>query len=176
MTFQVTYPNENEIKVRVIAAICRLYRHDRDLLDVGVNERAITHKLAEYLQDEFPNWHVDCEYNRRGTEVKRLNQFTNLEDTEARTVFPDIIVHRRRIKHNLLVIEVKKTGGPEDIYDIEKLRTFTENEDYRYRLGLFLRIGLVVDEIDLRVFKEGQEHASWTEDLRRALRELVYGE
>ena len=55
-----------DVKKRVIAAICALYRHDRELLAVDANERSITHKLAEHLQREFPEWHVDCEYNRVG--------------------------------------------------------------------------------------------------------------
>ena len=79
-------PPPEDVKRRVIAAICALYRHDRELLDVDANERSITHKLAEHLQREFPGWHVDCEYNRVGREPRRL---------EAKTVFPDIIVHRR---------------------------------------------------------------------------------
>jgi hypothetical protein len=176
MDFQVAYPNEYEIQQRVIAAICRVYRHDRDLLKVEVNERTITHKLAEYLQDEFPEWHVDCEYNRWHDQIKRLPiDYTGevrQDDTEARTVFPDIIVHRRFTDYNLLVIEVKKTGGSEDIYDIGKLRAFTQDPLYRYRLGLFLRIGSVVNDLELRVLKGGQEDAPWTQDLQRVLWEL----
>ncbi len=168
MAFLVVYPNEYEIQQRVIAAICRVYRHDRDLLDVEVNERAITHKLAEYLQDEFPEWHVDCEYNRKGVEPKRL--------PHRGIVVPDIIVHHRGIPENLLVLEVKKTGENQNTHDIEKLCAFTQDPLYQYCLGLFLRIGLVVDEIELRVFKEGEEYTPWTEDLRRALRELSYGD
>jgi len=38
-----------DVKKRVIAAICALYRHDRELLAVDANERSITHKLAEQI-------------------------------------------------------------------------------------------------------------------------------
>ncbi|MEJ5203491.1 MAG: hypothetical protein WHV66_14795 [Anaerolineales bacterium] len=177
MISEVSYPNENEIKTRVIIAICRLYCHDQDLLDVGVNERSLTHKLAEYLQDEFPEWHVDCEYNRRHDQVKRLHfegGDIRADDTEARTVFPDIIVHRRRTDQNLIVLEVKKAGGIVETHDIEKLLAFTGEPEYRYRLGLFLRIGPILDS-QLRVFREGREEAPWTEDLQRALGGLGYG-
>lgn len=111
MISEVSYPNENEIKTRAIIAICRLYCHDQDLLDVGVNERSLTHKLAEYLQDEFPEWHVDCEYNRRHDQVKKLRireWHSSPDDTEARTVVPDIIVHRRQTDQNLIVLESRK--------------------------------------------------------------------
>ena len=57
---------------------------------MDANERSLTHKLAEYLQCEFPDWHVDCEYNRHGLDVKRLaihSWRVKADDTEARTVF-----------------------------------------------------------------------------------------
>jgi hypothetical protein len=178
MISEVSYPNENEIKQRAIIAICRLYCHDQDLLDVGVNERSLTHKLAEYLQDEFPEWHVDCEYNRRHDQVKRLHfegGDIRADDTEYRAIVPDIIVHRRQTDQNLIVLEVKKAGGIGENHDIEKLRAFTREPEYRYRLGLFLRIGTNFDP-ELQVFREGQEDAPWTEDLKRVLRELGYVE
>jgi hypothetical protein len=94
------FPPMKDVRECVINAICGLYRHDPELLDVNANERSITHKLAEHLQREFPNWHVDCEYNRLGSDTKRLQIRSigepNVEDTEAKTVFPDIIVHHKR--------------------------------------------------------------------------------
>ncbi len=45
MISEGSYPNENDIKQRVIAAICRLCCYDQDLLDVGSNERSLTYKL-----------------------------------------------------------------------------------------------------------------------------------
>jgi hypothetical protein len=176
MISEVSYPNENDIQQRIIAAICRLYCHDQDLLDAGGNARSLTHKLAEYLQDEFPVWHLDCEYNRRGEQVKRLTiQIgpVSPDDTEARTVFPGMIVHRRRTDQNLIVLEVKKASGIAETHDIEKLCAFTQGPDYGYCFGLFTRIGRIVDS-ELRVFREGREEARWTEDLQRALGELGY--
>ncbi|MFZ6019203.1 MAG: hypothetical protein ACOYXO_06275, partial [Chloroflexota bacterium] len=136
--------------------------------------RSLTHKLAEYLQDEFPVWHVDCEYNRRHDQVKRLHfegGDINPNDTEYRTIVPDMIVHRRRTDQNLIVLEVKKAGGIVETHDIEKLRAFTRDSQYRYHMGLFLRIGAISD-LELWVFREGKKNMSWTKDLKRALGEL----
>ena len=177
MISEVSYPNENEIKQRAIIAICRLYCHDQDLLDVGVNERSLTHKLAEYLQDEFPEWHVDCEYNRRHDQVKRLHfegGDIRADDTEYRAIVPDIIVHRRQTDQNLIVLEVKKASGSKGTRDFKKLKSFSVEPEYRYRLGLFLRIGKNFDP-KLQVFREGQKVGSWTKDLKRVLRGLGYG-
>ena len=165
-----------DVKKRVIEAICSLYRYDRELLDVNANERSITHKLAERLQREFPEWHVDCEYNRVGRETKKL--IVNVgnpepDDLDVKTVFPDIIVHRRMTDENLLVIEVKKATGRDDTGDIEKLERFTKVREYRYEYGLLLKLRHN-DTPELVLYRNGELIGSWTEELRSALKGLGY--
>jgi hypothetical protein len=53
-----------DVKAKLEAAIISLLEEDHYLIQNNVSERAITHKLAEYLQKEFPEYKVDCEYNR----------------------------------------------------------------------------------------------------------------
>jgi len=171
------HPPLEDVKQRVITAICMLYRHDRDLLDVDANERSITHKLAEHLQREFSDWHVDCEYNRRRDLIKRLQiDFGKIDadDIEAKTVFPDIIVHRRQTEQNLLVIEVKKDNGQEGTKDIEKLKKFTTVPEYQYQYGLFLRLN-ETGATRLKLYQRGDFAGDWTGDLQRALKELGHG-
>jgi hypothetical protein len=171
-------PSLAGVKRRVIAAICTLYRHDWDLLDVDANERSITHKLAEYLQREFPGWNVDCEYNRLGYDPKRLRVASwpvRADDTEAKTVFPDIIIHRRKTPdHNLIVIEVKKAGGEEETKDKEKLKAFTSTDEYEYDYGLFLRLAPDGNS-EITLHRKRSRPTDWTGDLQRALQELGYG-
>jgi hypothetical protein len=172
------YPPAEDVKQRLITAVCMLYRHDRDLLGVNANERSITHKLAEHLQREFPNWHVDCEYNRRRDAIKRLQisfEEISADDIEAKTVFPDIIVHRRRTEQNLLVLEVKKDNGRENTQDIKKLQAFTTVPKYQYQYGLFLRLGTTGATI-FQLYQLGGRQYDWTGDLTQALQELGYGE
>ncbi len=166
-----------DVKRRVIAAICALYWHDRELLAVDANERSITHKLAEHLQREFPGWHVDCEYNRVGHDTKRL-RCVNVgkpepDDLEAKTVFPDIIVHRRRTDENLLIMEVKKASGRDDSGDVKKLKQFTKDPKYWYEYGLLLKLRHN-DMPELELYRNGEPADSWTEELRSALKELGY--
>ena len=47
-------------------ALSELIERDSFLFEADANERSITHKLAEYLQAQFQDWNVDCEYNRNG--------------------------------------------------------------------------------------------------------------
>lgn len=133
-----------DVAAKVGEALKNFFERDRVLLHRNVNERSITHKLAEYLQIQFPDYAVDCEYNRHGESPKTLhyleNETTSTSDLDAKTVFPDIIVHKRGTdESNLMVLEVKKTNArtSEEQRDKWKLEAFT-GQEYRYQIGLFL--------------------------------------
>lgn len=64
-----------EIRDKIIRAYKTLLAQDAHLLIVDANERSLTHRLAMYLQAEFPDYHVDCEYNRNGMNAKKLVEF-----------------------------------------------------------------------------------------------------
>lgn len=169
-----------DIKERVLSTIVDLYRYDGDLLDRDANERSITHKLAEHLQRQFPGWNVDCEYNRRENEVKQLvNPYkgdkVSPADLEAKTVFPDVVVHKRGEQVNLIVIEVKKKLNSRNRRkDIQKLSSFTSDENYLYCVGLFWEIGTIESITGesitkLTVFSEGRESEEWSEEWSKEL-------
>ncbi len=133
--------NLEENKAKVTKALNSLLSKDTDLLWLGVHERSVAHKFAEYLQDEYKVHNVDCEYNRDGLETKILE--TLIEDTnekEPHRIFPDIIVHRRGNNNfNQLVIEIK-TSNASSKGDIEKLEKLTQRKHgFHYKYGLFLR-------------------------------------
>ena len=151
---------KDEIKGIVKCCLQKLRRQDKDLFDRNLNERTITHKLAEYLQEHFPEFNVDCEYNRYRNYIKRIRngqdrsrEIANLsnielaeliwENKEADTIYPDIIVHIRRTQEsNILIIEVKKSSNPDTgESDKEKIEELMDRP-YNYKFGLFLRIDL----------------------------------
>lgn len=125
---------------RVRIAIKRLHVHDSYLLENNASERCIAHKLAEHLQRLFPLWNVDCEYNLNMNEIKVLEGLRECDERRATDrVFPDIIIHKRGLKKNLLVIEIKK-NHLDPKCDEKKLELFTAPEgEYNYVLGLFLK-------------------------------------
>lgn len=141
--------SELEVKEKVEIALGMLLKNDAFLPEHDVNERSISHKLAEYLQQLFPDYHVDCEYNRIGKEkldyewvVKKLDLSVvdlKSDDDKAVTVFPDIIVHSRGERINLLVIEMKKEGL-DYTQDMRKLKAFTSKKQLGYSLGCFIQI------------------------------------
>ena len=130
----------------ILAALKMFLERDEDLLRVDANERSMTHRIAMYLQCELPEWNVDCEYNRAEFEPKRLGHLglnPTAQDTEAQTVFPDIIAHiRRDPKRNYLVMEFKKSSREQgrDL-DIRKLQEFRRQLAYQFALFVELHTG-----------------------------------
>lgn len=124
-----------------VKALSEFLLKEKFLLCKDLNERTLTHKLAEYLQKYFQDYHVDCEYNRMMLEeeyiTKRLNlkiENVNTNDITQKTVFPDIIIHKRGNNlNNLVVIEVKKkenNHGKE--FDLKKLKAFKKELNYKW--------------------------------------------
>lgn len=129
------------IKEQIERAYQRLIKKDDHLLKVNANERSITHKLAQYIGEEFQDFDVDCEYNKNGLEVKRLVRFKreiDSDDDEGVTVYPDIIVHHRGTKNNFIVIEAKKKSNGSQHRknyckcDRCKLLVYKKELDYKY--------------------------------------------
>jgi hypothetical protein len=134
---------KRQIEKALKSALDLLLSADEDILRLDINERTISHRLAVYLEPHFPGWNVDCEYNRDHEDVKRLDirrRDVHSDDTQATTVFPDIIVHRRGTDQNLLVIEMKKTTSQEDDdYDYGKLFAFKKQLSYQFAVFLKVR-------------------------------------
>lgn len=137
----------------IAEALSILLERDGYLLKVDANERSIIHRFAMYLQGQLPKFHVDCEYNRDGIDPKRIEHFyvsPDLEDTEAKTAFPDVIAHIRGTNKNYLVIELKKTTNNVDrMFDFAKLRGYKHNLGYEY--ALFIELAAAGEPDVLRV-------------------------
>jgi hypothetical protein len=154
-------PSPDTVINYVEAAVETLFEKDKPLLVNDSNERSITHRLAIYLEQEIkdlePNYVVDVEYNRvtetngPTDSIKKRVSYHELtascrgrkiedDDTDAQTVFPDVIVHKRNSSdHNLVVIEVKKTSSTES-GDCDKEKIVRFRKDLGYKYGIFLQL------------------------------------
>jgi len=143
-----------EIKERVIRAISVFGGNEQDILHPLGSERNICQRLSYYLQNEFVDWHVDTDNDKiiDGTtnttrrKVARLliqrfeGRFIHLNEPKETMVIPDIIVHRRKTRENLLAIEVKIHNDRQEIdFDHEKLKAYCLSEDLFYRFAFFVR-------------------------------------
>jgi len=146
-----------DIAARVRAAVGALLEVDALLFRVDANERSLTHRLALHLTAAFPGWDVDCEYNRKGFDQKKIIHELGGEgepnSTNGSRVFPDIIVHHRTKPENLLVIEVKKsTSDRSDDADLHKLQLLRAQLGYTHALFLRLVCGVETPAIEKAVW------------------------
>ena len=140
-----TCAGDVETADRVIECVPQLLQSDAYLLRVDVNERAIAHRLAIYVQNAFPDWHVDCEYNRDGHDPKEIDFGSGDDGEQGSRVYPDVIVHRRGTAENFVVFELKKSSNPEpDERDFLKLHGYCRQLGYRH--GVFIRFAVLTDE------------------------------
>ena len=174
------------LEINLKSCIQELFTKDLLLIANNVSERSITHKLAEYLQHKFPQYNVDCEYNRnlqngkgrpksiwliKERSVRELkNKYNDTvgsliskeEVLSDVTSYPDIIIHQRGLNsNNILIIEVKKSNSIiGDDYDISKLNAFTSlGQVYKFKFGAFIKFNMdpPYEFPSIRWFSEGAE-------------------
>lgn len=130
---------------KVVAALEMFYAREAYLLERDIGERALTHRLAVYVEGQFSGWEVDCDFNRLGERTLRMpkGSIVSTDDDIGKSVYPDIVVHQREIPNNLLAIELRKAANhqpPE--HDQHKLRGLTDPHLwFAYRIGVFLTLG-----------------------------------
>lgn len=138
-----------DFEQRLRSAIDMLYERDAFLLNRknNLNERSVSFRFAMYLAEQFPEWGVDCEYNRmvrpngEYTEGDYWAKTVNIEyeghigseDDEAKTVYPDIIIHQRGTRDNLAIIEIKmQWKNSKKDFDFKKLQAYKSDLQYEY--------------------------------------------
>lgn len=135
---------------------------EKTIIKNDTNERTLTQRLAFYLELQlrknikYENYSVDCEYNRKEEDIKRLKFGKN---TDKKEIYPDIIVHQRKIKNNLIAIEMKKTTSrnTDKIKDIEKLEALTDRKnDYHYTLGIYFELDITDNNNIINFFVDGE--------------------
>lgn len=172
---------DDELKIK--GALKMLHDNDCYLLMNNCTERAIAFKLAMYLQIQFKEYDVDCEYNLNiNSDTKRKviycieveylkfknapkrKNFINIEGNEYLevSIFPDIIIHKRSLNdRNHIIFEIKKSCNlTESDYDRYKLIKYTEDSsEFKYGTGIFLTVfvgSYYKREVEIEEYKNGE--------------------
>ncbi|CCD85011.1 conserved hypothetical protein [Bradyrhizobium sp. ORS 285] len=114
---------------RLISALQEFYARERYILDRDLGERALTHRLSVHLERNFLGWDVDCDYNRLDDRTMLLprGSIVSTDDDLAKSIYPDIVVHKRAVPDNLLAIEVRKASNHQPLaHDRHKLMALTD--------------------------------------------------
>ena len=101
----------------------KFLKEEKEIIEINVNERTLSARLMFHLQtlllneiyqENYKEYSVDCEYNRRKEIVKILpKEYRELEKKDKQ-IYPDIIFHQRNSEKNLMIIEMKKTYSSDE--------------------------------------------------------------
>lgn len=156
--------NLTQINEKIKRALNRLYEEDELLFELndgkGASERCIVFRFAMYLQEDFRNYFVDCDFNASctyhlqedGTYVRTKNHGKPIrnEDGSLTDRFPDIIVHERNFPeiynpleneqlNDFICFEIKKsTNYVGRDKDLNNLRQLTSSYGYLYGFHIIL--------------------------------------
>ncbi|MGC2082327.1 MAG: hypothetical protein WA702_03085 [Bradyrhizobium sp.] len=130
---------------RLISALQEFYARERFILERDLGERTLTHRLAVQIERHFPGWDVDCDYNRFGDRAMLLprGSIVSTDDPLGKSVYPDIVVHRRSIPQHLLAVEVRKAANHQPLqHDLHKLMALTDPHLwFAFAGGVLLTLG-----------------------------------
>lgn len=156
----------NIINSKIINCLNKLYTEDKILFlrnkEQGLCERCLVFRFAHYLQDEFEEYFVDCDFNSSSINGTERSQKTirNQNGSGSKKRFIDIIVHKRTLNSNddFICFEIKKWNN-------QKKKDFKKDEnnlkiltsDYGYKYGFHLIFGKNQDETKLDIWQNGQK-------------------
>src|ERR1700753_1531618 len=130
---------------KVVAALKEFYAREAFLFEQDLGERALTHRFAVQVERQFPEYEVDCDFDRLGQRTLKLphGSIVSTDDHLGKSVYPDIVVHQREIPNNLLTLEVRKEGNHQPLaHDQHKLRALTDPHLwFAYWIGVFVTLG-----------------------------------
>jgi hypothetical protein len=157
--------NMEEIKNKIKQCLETLYQKDSILFErnngKGLCERCIVFRFACYLQNAFPDYFVDCDFNSASANGRPVNGKPVI-DPDRRTStkrFVDIIVHNRTFRqaNDFICFEIKKWNN-NDMRTSEKdknnLKVLTS--EYGYRYGFYLILGRTINETKWEIFQNGE--------------------
>jgi hypothetical protein len=147
--------NKLNIKEVISKSLDKLYLNDSLLLNpkYDLNERSVSHKLAEYLnqviKEKKHEYDVDIEYNRMAVNYdNKLIDFGNIvsksinyemHPDKERYVYPDIVIHKRNENINICIFEIKMSWKNNlKQLDYDKIDAYMEQLNYKY--GAYIEI------------------------------------
>jgi hypothetical protein len=163
---------------KVVAALKRFYAREAFLFERDLGERALTHRLAVQLERQFPEFDVDCDFDRLGQRTMNLphGSIVSTDDHLGKSIYPDIVVHQRGVPNNHLALEVRKASNHQPLeHDRQKLRAMTDQHLwFAYWIGVLLTLdkeGVAAAE----VYVSSSPHEELSQFLVQRLKEAGVG-
>lgn len=138
------------------SSLSKLIENDNKLIDQGVKEECINHRLAIYIDEYYRQFCgeknyciVDLEYNKNLDEKDREKEIHDKNGNLIK-IRPDILLHKRGSNdNNLIAIETKKDWFRR--HDMEKIQALLK-PPYKYRYGFIILYRPLKSEMKVRLF------------------------
>lgn len=152
-----------EILQKINACLDRLYSENPSLFELVQNktrcERCLVFRFAYYIQKEFFEYFVDCDYNSHMENGQRLKgkPIPNNDGTITNRLI-DIIVHKRNNAEDadFICFEIKRwdnySGRSKDRNNLINLTTL-----YNYLFGFHVILGKIRNKTKIIIFQNGEE-------------------
>ena len=147
----------SKIKQKVKNALDIFYQDDIFLLEKGLCERCLAHRLALSLEKQgFQGYFIDCEYNK-----SHLNENTSVKRvSNVHGNYIDIIITKRNgnYRDDLVCFEIKRANnysGREK--DRENLKILTGGVKFGYTIGFYLILHPVKSKTKIEIYQNGQK-------------------
>ena len=167
----------------------KFLKEEKEIIKIDVNERTLSASLMFHLQtlllneiyqESYKEYSVDCEYNRRKESTKMIPKEYRKFEKEDKQIYPDIILHQRKNRKNLMIIEMKKTvssdkDGKDENRDRLKFLTSSRKEnEYKYLLGIYFEVNRIPDKCKIELFiKEKKYHYSIYQSLKDKINDTL---
>lgn len=163
---------------KVVAALKEFYAREAFLFEHDLGERTLTHRLAVHVERQFPDFQVDCDFDRLGPRTLNLphGSIVSTDDHLGKSIYPDIVVHQRGVPNNLIAIEVRKAHNHQPVeHDRQKLRALTDPHIwFAYWIGVLLTLGKN-NVTSTEVYASGKHDVVMSGVLAERLREADIG-
>jgi hypothetical protein len=163
---------------KLVAALKEFYAREAFLFEQDLGERTLTHRLAVQVERQFPDFEVDCDFDRLGPRTLKLphGSIVSTDDHLGKSIYPDIVVHQRRVPKNHIALEVRKAPNHQPLeHDRHKLRALTDPHIwFAYWIGVLVVLGknsVTASE----VFVSGEPHEELSQYLAQRLKEAGIG-
>ena len=147
----------NTVKQIMESSLSKLIENDNKLIDQGVKEECINHRLAIYIDEYYRQFCgqknyciVDLEYNKNLDREENREKEIQDKNGNLIKIRPDILLHKRGSNdNNLIAIETKKVCFRR--HDMVKIQALLK-PPFRYLYGFIILYRPLKPEMKVRFF------------------------
>ena len=153
------------IKKMISNTLDRFYSENKGIIKNRKTNKSYVSAFSKILEREFDSWDIDCyfvHYNEhKFPDFLDHDRFCKEKDTSVTceeclkqkwcNACPDIIIHHRNSRENLLVIQTALSchNQIKEEQNLSKIKNYINDSDRSYQYGLFINWAASRDQVSL---------------------------